>query len=169
MIKPAYNFKKNFYLKSNKKWFLTLLLSITIICFSSFSSYAASKDTSRVIRVGFFAFEGYHETDEHNQRSGYGYEYLHEMAKYTDWEFEYVDGTWEECQEMLKNGEIDLLTSAQYSEARDKVFDFSSASMGTSYAQLTVSSDNTTFRRNDYPQFNGIRIGLLQGRFCICL
>ncbi|MEG0563806.1 EAL domain-containing protein [Anaerorhabdus sp.] len=163
MIKPAYNFKKNFYLKSNKKWFLTLLLSITIICFSSFSSYAASKDTSRVIRVGFFAFEGYHETDEHNQRSGYGYEYLHEMAKYTDWEFEYVDGTWEECQEMLKNGEIDLLTSAQYSEARDKVFDFSSTSMGTSYAQLTVSSDNTTFRRNDYPQFNGIRIGLLQG------
>ncbi|MEF9894092.1 MAG: EAL domain-containing protein [Anaerorhabdus sp.] len=161
MIKSIYSIKRNSKLIG--KWILTFLLSIIMICFSLFPSYAIAENTNRVVRVGFFAFEGYHETDEHNQRSGYGYEYLHEMAKYTDWEFEYVDGTWEECQEMLKNGEIDLLTSAQYSEARDEVFDFSSTSMGTSYAQLTVSSDNTSLRRNDYPQFNGIRIGLLQG------
>ncbi|MEG0077718.1 EAL domain-containing protein [Anaerorhabdus sp.] len=163
MMKYIYGYKKKFCFKSYRKWCIAFFLSVTILCASSFPSYAEIVDSNRVIRVGFFAFEGYHETDEHNQRGGYGYEYLHEMAKYTDWEFEYVDGTWEECQEMLANGEIDLLTSAQYSEARDEIFDFSSTSMGTSYAQLTVSSDNTTFRRNDYPQFNGIRIGLLQG------
>lgn len=136
-----------------------------LLCFCSFAftSYASEDSSNIVVRVGFFDFEGYHETGEQGQRSGYGYEYLHEMAKYTGWIFEYVDGTWDECQEMLKNGEIDLLTSAQYSEKREEVFDFSSTSMGTSYAQLTVADGNTTYSRNDFANFSGMKIGLLNG------
>lgn len=37
---------------------------------------------------------------------------------------EYVSGTWEECQTMLENGQIDLLTSAQYTKERAEKFDF---------------------------------------------
>lgn len=127
------------------------------------TTYAFSAHNDQIVRVGFFAFEGYHDKDVQNRRSGYGYEYLHEMAKYSDWVFEYVDGTWEECQEMLKNGKIDLLTSAQYSEDRAEVFDFSTIPLGTSYAQLTVSDTNTFYARNDFASFGGIHIGLLKG------
>lgn len=144
------------------KFSLALVLCLTSLYLSS-ASYAATATGNRVVRVGFFDFEGYHETDKQHRRSGYGYEYLHEMAKYTGWVFEYVNGTWEECQEMLKNGQIDLLTSAQHNEARDKVFDFSATPMGISYAQLTVSAKNTSYGRNDFAQFNGIHIGLLKG------
>lgn len=159
------DYKKKARLRSGflKSFCRALIVCMISACFLPYISYASSPKSSRVVRVGFFDFEGYHETDEQNRRGGYGYEYLHEMAKYTGWVFEYVDGTWEECQEMLKNGKIDLLTSAQYSEARDEIFDFSTTSMGTSYAQLTVSADNTSYGRNDFAQFNGLRVGLLRG------
>lgn len=148
--------------RSVKICVIFLMYSMIFLCLPSIS-YAQPSGSTRVVRVGFFEFDGYHEIDEQNRRSGYGYEYLHEMAKYTDWVFEYVDGTWEECQEMLKNGEIDFLTSAQYSQSRDEIFDFSATSMGTSYAQLTVLAHNTSFGRNDFTHFNGIHIGLLAG------
>lgn len=162
-MKFVYNNKTAFQKRLCKACSMAFFLCMAGIYFLSFPSYASSAGNNRVVRVGFFDFEGYHETSERNQRSGYGYEYLHEMAKYTGWVFEYVDGTWEECQEMLNNGKIDLLTSAQYTDARDAIFDFSTTSMGTSYAQLTVAADNTSIGRNDFPQFNGIRIGLLNG------
>ncbi|MEG0452851.1 MAG: EAL domain-containing protein [Coprobacillus sp.] len=154
--------------KSNLFLCFVKISMIFLVCFVSFSfsiyfNNVSAYNTDKVVRVGFFDFEGYHETDNQNQRSGYGYEYLHEMAKYTGWVFQYVDGTWEECQQMLKDGKIDLLTSAQYSEARDKLFDFSSTSMGTSYAQLTVADGNYKYGRNDFNSFQGIKVGLLKG------
>lgn len=118
---------------------------------------------SRVVKVGYFDFRGYHDIDEEGSRSGYGYEYLHEMAKSAGWTFQYVSGTWSECMDMLESGEIDLLTSAQYTEERAEKFDFSDNEMGISYVQLTVKDGNTVYKRDDYEGFNGMRIGQLQG------
>jgi hypothetical protein len=76
------------------------------------------------IRVGFFAFDGYHMQDAAGHKSGYGYELLQLLARYTNWEYEYVGygKSWEEMQEMLANGQLDLLTSAQKTPGRDSAF-----------------------------------------------
>lgn len=118
---------------------------------------------SRPIRVGYFLIEGYHELDAEGNRGGYGYEYLHEIAKTTGWTYEYVSGSWDECLTMLEKGEIDLMTAVQYNEERAAVFDFSSMPLGTSYIVLSVKEDNQTYLRDDYEGFDGMRIGQLRG------
>lgn len=99
--------------RANRYLTATLLivsLLITMLCPEM--AFAAEKDTNReTIRVGFFAMDGYHMMDEEGNRSGYGYDFLRLMARYIDVDYEYVgyDKSWGEMQEMLENGEIDLL------------------------------------------------------------
>lgn len=144
---------------NSKKRLLFTILILTL----GYSLYAQKLVETQNVKVGFFELPGYYNIDSKRNRSGYGYEYLNEMAKSTGWNFIYVPGTWEECMEMLKNGEIDLLTSAQYTEERAQNFDFSTLPMGESYAQLTVRKGNVRFTKNDFKNFNNMTIGILKG------
>lgn len=125
----------------------------------------ASQNTTERVRVGFFSFDGYHMIDSRGNRSGYGYDYLQYLSRYTDFTYQYIgyDKSWDEMQDMLENGEIDLLTSAQKTEARMKRFDFSDQPIGTSEAILTVKAGNNRYMVDDYTQLDGIRIGMLEG------
>jgi len=131
--------------RANRYLTATLLivsLLITMLCPEM--AFAAEKDTNReTIRVGFFAMDGYHMMDEEGNRSGYGYDFLRLMARYIDVDYEYVgyDKSWGEMQEMLENGEIDLLTSARKTPEREAKFDFS-RSIGSNECMMTVRNDN---------------------------
>lgn len=124
---------------------------------------AAQSAPPKTIRVGYFLLSGYHNLSPSGYRSGYGYEYLHEIARYTGWNYEYVPGTWNECLEMLREGKIDLLTSAYRSPARENLYDFTELPIGLNYAMLTEKSDTASPGGNDRSTFNGIRIGIQQG------
>ncbi|MDD3369596.1 MAG: response regulator [Lachnospiraceae bacterium] len=117
------------------------------------------------VRVGFFEFAGYHNQDESGKRSGYGYEYLQQMARYTGWTYEYVgyDKSWSEAQKMLENGEIDILTSAQKTEEREKIFDFSDDPIGYSSTIFTIKAGNDKYTIDDFETFEGIRVGMIEG------
>ena len=134
-----------------------------LACVLSFSVPALAQGGS-VVRVGFFAFDGYHIRDENGDRSGYGYDYLQHMAHYTDWVYEYVgyEKSWSEMLEMLRNGEIDLLTSAQKTPEREDEFVFSDSPIGTSSAILTVKAGNSKYLVDSYSTLSGIRVGLLR-------
>lgn len=54
---------------------LTVLLALTALVPAARA--AEERDT---VRVGFFAFDGYHSIDEKGVRSGYGYEFLRMIA-----------------------------------------------------------------------------------------
>ena len=57
----------------------------TIICFIVLSVPASAKENSdNVIRVGSFE-ETYNVVNENGERSGYGYEYLQDIAGYAGW------------------------------------------------------------------------------------
>ncbi|MDO4539860.1 MAG: response regulator [Syntrophomonadaceae bacterium] len=141
---------------------MSLLLGIFLLFPMAQTVWA---DEAEVVRVGFFAFDGYHVMDASGQRSGYGYEYLQKMAIYTDWQYEYVgyENSWAEAQAMLENGEIDLLTSAQKTADRETRFDFSTLPIGTSATILTVKAGNSTYLAGDYEHFDGIRVGMIKG------
>lgn len=126
-------------------------------------SEVVASDSCETVRVGFFAFEGYHMMDENGNRSGYGYDFLRMAARYLNLDFEYVgyDRSWDDMQEMLANGEIDLLTSVQKTPEREQVFDFSKP-IGTSSAMLTVRSDNASVIEQDYDTYEGLKVGLLR-------
>ena len=119
---------------------------------------------TEIVRVGFFAFDGYHMQDQYGDRSGYGYEYLQYMGKYSNFVYEY-DGynkSWEEVQDMLEKGQIDMLTSAQKTKERMKKFDFSDRPIGTSKTLLTVKAGNSRYMNGDLRKLNGIRVGMLK-------
>lgn len=100
---------------------------------------------------------------EDGTRSGYGYDFLRMMARYLNVEYEYLgyDCGWDEIQQMLADGEIDLLTSAQKTPEREKLFDFSEP-IGTSSCVLSVRSDNTAIIAQDYATYDGVRVGVLR-------
>jgi signal transduction histidine kinase len=124
---------------------------------------AASK--MKTVRVGFFEFSGYHMIAKDGTKSGYGYDFLQNMGRYTNWKYKYVgyDKSWQEMQEMLKDGRIDVLTSAQKTPEREKYFAFSDRPIGTSSVILTVKSGNDKIIAGDYATYNGMRVGLLRG------
>lgn len=141
---------------------VAFLLAFLIFSFC-FPVYGA-EEQREVIRVGFFAFDGYHMMDENGERSGYGYDFLRLTARYLDVEYEYIgyDKSWEEMVDMLETGEIDLLTSAQITPEREEKFAFSKP-IGTSSAILTVKNGNTDITAYDYDSYNGMRVAMLKG------
>lgn len=136
-------------MRKRKSGRISISILMIIMCISlifPMITYAKVSDNNQreTIRVGFFAFDGYHMMDEKGNRSGYGYDFLRMAARYLNANYEYIgyDKSWDEMQDMLENGEIDLLTSVQKTSDRMEKFDFSKP-IGTSSAILTVKSDNT--------------------------
>ena len=141
---------------------LTALIVLSLLAPASITHSHAS-DANRTIKVGFFAYPGYHEI-EGKARSGYGYDFLCLLQRYADLNYEYVgyDKSWEDMQQMLLDGEIDMVTSARKTHEREEIFDFSEP-IGTNSALITVRADDDRFIPGNYGALNGIVIGELSG------
>ena len=141
---------------------MTMLLLTALLSLSASAAETVSQHER--VRVGFFAMDGYHMMDEDGNRSGYGYDFLRLMARYWDVNYEYVgyDKSWEEMQQMLIDGEIDMVTSARRTPEREELFDFSRP-IGTNNGILTVRSDNSTIVEGKYSTYDGMRVALLRG------
>lgn len=71
--------------------YLTRFLAVALLAFLCSSALAAGAESARqTIRVGFFAFDGYHMMDEKGVRSGYGYDILQLLKRYLNVDYEYV-------------------------------------------------------------------------------
>ena len=148
-----------------KKRIVLLLTLIYMLAMCPQAAYAADDSSQHeTVKVGFFAMDGYHEMDEKGNRSGYGYDVLRLMARYWDVNYEYVgyDQSWEDMQQLLEDGEIDMVTSARKTPAREEKFDFSRP-IGNNHGILTVLSDNGAIVDGNYSTYNGMRVALLNG------
>ena len=125
----------------------------------------AAKAEPRVLRVGYFAYPGFHEQDENGSRSGYGYEMYQRLARYADVTYEYIgyDCDWNGVQKMLERGEIDVIAGAHKTPMREAVLDFSSKNIGQSFDVLTVAAGNEEIVAGDYATYNGMTVGALRG------
>ena len=150
--------------KAQGKRILGIALSLLCILSVFAPAAAAASGSGRTVRAGFFAFDGYHIQGPDGKRSGYGYDFLQQLARYGGWTYEYVgyDKSWSDMQKMLADGEIDLLTSAQKTPEREEKFAFSNKAIGTSSAILTVKSGDARYTIGDYATYDGMRIGLLK-------
>lgn len=141
--------------------FLCLLILLSSLL--SPTAFATESESRKTVKVGFFAFEGYHMMDDEGNRSGYGYDFLRLISRYMDVDYEYVgyDKGWDDMLEMLSDGRIDMVTSAQVTSERLEEFAFSKP-IGASSAMLTVSSNNKSIISEEYDTYDGIRIALLE-------
>ncbi|MEF9953670.1 MAG: EAL domain-containing protein [Clostridium sp.] len=150
----------------------SLLLSL-IFCLTLFAApqntspepMPTSQVPNRVVRVGYFDYDGFTMTNQDGDLTGYACEYLDEIAFYTGWTYEYVPGTLKECTERLISGEIDMAGGFQYTEERGQLYHYTDYEIGTEYAMLLVKKNNDTVQYDDYNDFEGLRVGLVHGTY----
>ena len=140
--------------------FLALILALSLI--GSFSAMAAQKD-AKVVRVGWYDDSAFNMMDDLGRRTGYAYEYQQKIALYTGWKYEYVEGSWPELLQMLKDGKIDLLSDVSYTEERSEDMLFSALPMGSEEFFLFTTPDNSNITVTDYSTFNGKKVGANKG------
>ena len=146
---------------------LRRIIGLLLVFFVTFfiihqGAYAAENTRGRVIRVGWHDAPFY-ITDPSGRNSGYAYEYLSKLSAYTGWEYEYVKGSFTDLLQMLKDGQIDMMSNVSYSDERARDILYSSIPMGTESYYIFVSPDNTKITAEDYSSLNGMTIGVAQG------
>lgn len=102
---------------------------------------------NKLIKVAFPIQEGL-TMKEDNKYTGYTYDYLKELAQYTDWEYEFVEVEGDINQqlttlmEMLKEGKIDIMGGMAYNDALAQTYDFASNNYGNVYNVIAVSLEH---------------------------
>lgn len=147
----------------------SLLMMLLILLFFidiqiSFADTSALKQ-KKVVKVGYYLYEGYQDVDENGVYSGYGYDYLKEISQFADWEYEFIIASFSECIKMLENGEIDIVGGIDKNALKSDNIVYSHFSNRVSQIQLYTKASNDNLDFDDFSDLDGINIGLLNGDY----
>ena len=143
---------------------LTSLLLCLALVLAVLPAAVAARSEAKVVRVGWYE-SAFNQKDDFGRRSGYAYEYQMKIAAYTDWRFEYVEGSWPDLLQMLMDGDIDLMSDVSYTEERARSLLYPSLPMGAEEYYLFVSVDNRDISVTDYSTLNGKKVGVNKSSF----
>lgn len=140
---------------------LSMLLAGVAAVAAALPTVAYAKvDSPRTVRVAFPRQEGITFRDDNGNYSGYTYDYLQILARYTGWSFEFVELSGEtnhvlvEMMEQVREGKIDLMGSTFYDQELNKTYDYSAYSYGIADTELKIpiNSDLTLTGSAVHPQ-----------------
>lgn len=151
--------KKNYY--GYKKASIATALLCLFLLFYTASDVRAENKT--IIRVGYVEQTGFMENVA-GEYSGYCVDYLEEIAAYTNWEYEYVADTWENCLVRLEEGELDLLCMAHKNLESTGKYTFTELPIGYEYTTVYAKQDSDIYYE-DYEAMENSKVGLLRGGF----
>ncbi len=120
---------------------------------------AGDDGQGRLVRVAFPQAEGLSMVDENGRRSGVLYDWLVEIAKYTGWRYEFVEGSVDELVKQTMAGGIDLMGGMFYREQLDESLDYSTFGMGSNRSLVIGPSDDDSVAGFDLRTLNGKTIG----------
>lgn len=137
------------------KRFLALLFTLVLLATVPGDHLGAVHGAEkRIVRVGFFPMDGYHELRADGSFTGMDVEYLEALCDYLNWNVEYVEcESWGNALDMLLNKEIDLVGSAQFSQERAEIYQYASLASGYTFGAIAVNSDSSLA----YEDFNAMR------------
>lgn len=137
---------------------MVIILSVLPVSMTSVNA------EEKVIKIGYDANSHFIQ-EKNNEYYGYGVEYLEKISEYTDWEYEYVKSdSWNKCFDMLRDGTIDIICTAHYTEDRAAEFIYSSIPLGYETTLLYTNKDShITYK--DYDAIAGSKVGLLEGSY----
>ena len=135
---------------------MTVLLTITFCV-----PVKSAEKTPGVLRVAFPQVKGMSETSEDGTRHGLVVDYLNEIAKYTNWEYEYIDvDSSDELLERFDHGEFDLMGGSYYMPGLEEYYAYPDYNMGYGRSALLARRDDGSIRTNDLESMNGKVIGV---------
>ncbi len=141
------------------------ILIIVLLCSSVMGHLVPVwAEDGEVVRVGYYEMPGFQYKDEDGNLCGYNIEYLNMVAAITGWSYEFVEVDYFfEGSQMLADREIDLLAPCMMTAEREKQFLFSELDFGTEYTVLVTDKDNDDLYYEDYKNFQGITVALVEG------
>ena len=143
-----------------KRKTVKIALLITFIC--GLFSVSVNAENHEKIKVGYMPYRSFIEKRDDKYR-GFGVDYLDEIARYQEIEYDYVKGSWDDLLVKLENNEIDLLCTAEKSEDRLHRFLFSDKEIGYVSSVLYTRSNEDDIYYEDYDSFNDLKVGIVKG------
>ena len=105
-------------------------------------SVLARTSEKRVLRVAFPQVDGMSWTAEDGTHHGMLVDYLNEIAKYTGWEYEYIDTKGPAMLNEFVEGKYELMGGNYYIPALEKYYAYPNYNMGYSRSLLLARSDD---------------------------
>ena len=103
------------------------------------------------------------ETREDGTRHGMVVDYLNEIAKYTNWEYEYIDvANGDELLDRFEKGDFDLMGGNYYIPGLEKYYGYPDYNTGYSRSALLARRDDMSIRTNELESLNGKTIGVYE-------
>jgi len=143
--------------------FLTFLMMMGLgVPFISHAKEEEEKEKEhKEVRVGWFD-SSFNYYDRFGRRRGIGYEYQQKIAAYTGWTYIYVEDSWSNLLQMMKEGKIDLLSDVSYKEDREEYMLYPDLPMGTESYYIYIDDENREITSDDLTSINGKRVGVNQ-------
>lgn len=138
-------------------------LSITLLFLCLVSQAFAENASGRTVRVGFPPIPGYNEISMDGTFSGYDYDYLKKISQENNWKYQFVVASWNDCVDMLKKGEIDILGGMERTPGREKQFNFAQLESFLNSVSLFARPNDKRFLRKNLNEYKGLTVGVLKG------
>lgn len=136
-----------------------VLAVMIVISVTAVLPAAAAEQEKVVVRVAFPQVDGFTTMDENGVRHGIVVDYLNEIAKYTGWEYEYIDADGETMLGKFIEGEYDLVGGMYYMEGLEEKFAYPDYSTGSTRSVLLSRWEDTSISGYNIYDLNGKVIG----------
>lgn len=113
----------------------------------------------KTIRVAWYEREGYFEIDDDGNMVGFGMEYLDAISEYTGWNYEFLQGTREQCIDYLEIGLADIMAPVGVDEDLENAMIVREV-IGEDYGYIYKSSNNYYLNFEDIESFPKVILGV---------
>ena len=134
---------------------------LTIMLAFHLSALARTSE-KRVLRVAFPQVVGMSWTAEDGSHHGMLVDYLNEIAKYTGWEYEYIDTNRQTVLNEFIAGQYELMGGNYYIPGLEEYYAYPDYNMGYSRSLLLARSDDRTIHSYNLESMNGKTIGVYE-------
>lgn len=138
-----------------------VIMIMSALCITSM----AAESQPRVLRVAFCEAKGIAEKDPDGSRHGLVVDYLNEIAKYTGWEYEYIDTTPETMLEGFAGGEYDLMGGNYYLPGLEEYCSYPDYNIGYSKSVIFARENDDSVQSHNLKSLNGKTIGVYDRAF----
>lgn len=122
-------------------WWRGGRLLALLLCLLVGAVPAARAGAPPIVRVGYTDTSIFTHLDERGQPEGFCVDVLQEVAREEGWHLRFVHGTWPECLERLRTGQVDVLLPIFSTPERQAQFDFSEQALFTTCGRAFVRRD----------------------------
>lgn len=148
-------------LKYESKNFLKIIvLAVLVTLCLFFSGPKVAQAEGRLIKVAFPYSPGFTMWDENGKPMGIVVDFLEEIAKYTNWKYEYVTTDDNTINSVFDNSKFDLMGGVTCSEDAEKYYAFTDFPLGYYRNILYARNVDKRIKSYDLKTLNGMTIGV---------